>query len=417
MVSFPIILSQIIDEDLNTPVKNRIDKKGLLQHYYRIREYSWKYNREEQKEERLFLEENPLEGKKVKYFFYFLYDGNDPILEKERHRISIGVYQLVPIPNEPSDIKANILFFNGQDIEKIYYHKTIRKELDEVMGYKKSKKQNQDSEEEPYDSPDEDDEVNDFYYLKRKEDFIAELIMKNYTELSTLVNLYNPLDGCIKLEWIIPVCKKGITKNKTHLFRLFQRNCDNCQEEDLPCLYPIQNTFTQDLGYLTIKEEMLMEEIQYLNIKMVFPSIKINYEYSIWCPCTTLECIQRTKPEIVLNNTLKNKLILHQKSLPLRLLTPCPIDLNKEEDRVFCNSISPKQVKEYGLNYRGRATIVSRKNFQMEYKFKQDEKKRIVLQTGKIYPDTYFVDYGYPYSTHHAFASSLAAHMYFKYFL
>jgi len=107
------------------------------------------------------------------------------------------------------------------------------------------------------------------------------------------------------------------------------------------------------------------------------------------------------------------------------MLTQEPIDLNKEEDRIYWNSINPLGVKEYGnilgiivlgLNYRGRVKIVSPKNFQMEYKFKQDDKKRIVLQTGKIYPDTYFVDYGYPYSCLHAFASSLCTHMYFKCF-
>jgi len=51
-----------------------------------------------------------------------------------------------------------------------------------------------------------------------------------------------------------------------------------------------------------------------------------------------------------------------------------------------------------GFNYRGRARAVSAKNFQMEYKFKRDMKYRIVLQSGKVLPDTYFVDYGYPFS-------------------
>lgn len=80
------------------------------------------------------------------------------------------------------------MFFNGQDIEKLYYHKTIRNEIEEIKGFKKFKRYLDDDDDEPYDSPEEDDEVNDFYYLKRKEDNIAELVMKNFHELSSTVS-------------------------------------------------------------------------------------------------------------------------------------------------------------------------------------------------------------------------------------
>ena len=51
------------------------------------------------------------------------------------------------------------------------------------MGYKKFKTYTEDSDEEnEYESPSENDEDNDYYYLKRKEDRIAEIIMKNYLE-------------------------------------------------------------------------------------------------------------------------------------------------------------------------------------------------------------------------------------------
>jgi len=102
MVSFfQIFPNQKIDDDLISPVKNRIDKKGLMQHYYRIREYShtFKSKEEEKKdEEGLNLSRNPLAGKKVKFYFYFLYNGNDPITEKDRHRISIASYLAPDLP-------------------------------------------------------------------------------------------------------------------------------------------------------------------------------------------------------------------------------------------------------------------------------------------------------------------------------
>jgi len=67
------------------------------------------------------------------------------------------------------------------------------------MNVKEPKKYNNDSDPELYDSPDEDDDVNDFYYLKRKEDRLAELIMNNYQELSNQVCYYcdKYLDGRI----------------------------------------------------------------------------------------------------------------------------------------------------------------------------------------------------------------------------
>lgn len=54
-------------------------------------------------------------------------------------------------------------------------------------------------------------------------------------------------------------------------------------------MYPHTNIFTQDVGYLTMKEEDFIKDVKYLNVNMVFPSIKIDYEYSVWCPVTTLE--------------------------------------------------------------------------------------------------------------------------------
>jgi hypothetical protein len=66
-------------------------------------------------------------------------------------------------------------------VEKLFYHSTIKKEISEVMGIKKFKAYTGDTDED-YDSESGNDEENDFYYLKRKEDEIAEFIYKNYIQ-------------------------------------------------------------------------------------------------------------------------------------------------------------------------------------------------------------------------------------------
>ena len=143
------------------------------------------------------------------------------------------------------------------------------------MGFKMFKTYNEGSEDEVYDSPEENDEENDFYYLKRKEDQIAEFIMENYIEISyQVISKFSWLQMAeFKLEWSICFGTKGIIKNKTTYFRFFQKYWDNWSENSFNCLYPYQNQFTQDLGYLTMKEQEYIKNIRYLNVQMVFPAI------------------------------------------------------------------------------------------------------------------------------------------------
>ena len=51
-----------------------------------------------------------------------------------------------------------------------------------------------------------------------------------------------------------------------------------------------------------------------------------------------------------------------------------------------------------GLNFMGRVKKSSKKNCQLEYKFKSDQKIRLVLQHGAFNSDIFILDYGYPFS-------------------
>ena len=68
-------------------MKHRIDKEGLINHYYRIRDYGFSHPKESETEllnYKSFIHKNkdPLSGKDYTYLFFFLYDGKDPIIDK-----------------------------------------------------------------------------------------------------------------------------------------------------------------------------------------------------------------------------------------------------------------------------------------------------------------------------------------------
>jgi hypothetical protein len=84
------------------------------------------YSAEEEKEEVIY-DHDSLEGQKFDYVFFYLYDGSNPITDKSRHRISIGVHQCPKVPQAPTlKQKFQVLFYNGQDIEKVFYHDDIK---------------------------------------------------------------------------------------------------------------------------------------------------------------------------------------------------------------------------------------------------------------------------------------------------
>ena len=75
--------------------------------------------------------------------------------------------------------------------------------------------------------------------------------------------------------------------------------------------------------------------------------------------------------------------------------------------------------KSYFLNFDGRVTKSSKKNVQIEYRSRVDDKVRVVLQhgaqegtTSKQDQQLYALDFTYPFSPLQAFAFALGLHYY-----
>ena len=113
-------------------------------------------------------------------------------------------------------------------------------------------------------------------------------------------------------------------------------------------------------------------------------------------------------------------------------MTSKTIDLNREEDRVFLNAVKPKYYKEYGKTHIFRASLYRSTSLEFQEKGQDDIKIRTfkwnINQNGMIkygsycnlescsqirkfsnvhIKSRYLLDYGYPYSTMHAFATAL----------
>ena len=70
-------------------------------------------------------------------------------------------------------------------------------------------------------------------------------------------------------------------------------------------------------------------------------------------------------------------------------------------DELACRAKRPlanKTGQPIGLNFMGRVKKTSKKNCQIEYKFKSDQHTRIVLQHGGFNQDIFILDYGFPFS-------------------
>ena len=69
-----------------------------------------------------------------------------------------------------------------------------------------------------------------------------------------------------------------------------------------------------------------------------------------------------------------------------------------------------KYDKATSLNFQGRVKMSSRKNAQLECKFKTSRDIKMVLQHGKFNTDIFILDYGYPFAPIQAFAYGLGLH-------
>lgn len=93
----------------------------------------------------------------------------------------------------------------------------------------------------------------------------------------------------------------------------------------------------------------------------------------------------------------------------------CPLNSQKEKKLILKNK-SPRwheQLQCWCLNFRGRVTVASVKNFQLvaseENGPSGQDYDRVILQFGKVGKDLFTMDYGYPLSAFQAFAICLSS--------
>jgi tubby and related proteins len=88
----------------------------------------------------------------------------------------------------------------------------------------------------------------------------------------------------------------------------------------------------------------------------------------------------------------------------------------EKEERLVLNNKSPRwheQLQCWCLNFRGRVTVASVKNFQLVASVENgqgnQEGDKVILQFGKIGKDLFTMDYSYPISAFQAFAICLSS--------
>lgn len=87
-----------------------------------------------------------------------------------------------------------------------------------------------------------------------------------------------------------------------------------------------------------------------------------------------------------------------------------------KEDNLILKNKNPRwheQLQCWCLNFRGRVTVASVKNFQLvaseENGLATQEDEKVILQFGKVGKDLFTMDYGYPISAFQAFAICLSS--------
>lgn len=95
-----------------------------------------------------------------------------------------------------------------------------------------------------------------------------------------------------------------------------------------------------------------------------------------------------------------------------------PLFPTMKEDSLVLKNKSPRwheQLQCWCLNFKGRVTVASVKNFQLGASVEDfdnvsnEEKDKVILQFGKIGQDIFTMDYGYPLSAFQAFAICLSS--------
>eukprot|EP01018_Ginkgo_biloba_P009928 Gb_06850 [translate_table: standard] len=91
---------------------------------------------------------------------------------------------------------------------------------------------------------------------------------------------------------------------------------------------------------------------------------------------------------------------------------------NSKDDPLILKNKAPRwheQLQCWCLNFRGRVTVASVKNFQLvaatepAQPISQSDQDKVILQFGKVGKDTFTMDYRYPLSAFQAFAICLSS--------
>lgn len=99
-------------------------------------------------------------------------------------------------------------------------------------------------------------------------------------------------------------------------------------------------------------------------------------------------------------------------------LTETPVVIQKVGEPLVLKSKVPtwnEHIRSFCLNFRGRVTMASIKNFQLEitpdssFQVPVEELGQVILQFGKTDKDIFTMDYRYPLSAFQAFAICLSS--------
>lgn len=101
----------------------------------------------------------------------------------------------------------------------------------------------------------------------------------------------------------------------------------------------------------------------------------------------------------------------------LSLMDP-PVSVQSSGEPLILNNKAPRwheQLQCWCLNFKGRVTVASVKNFQLvaavdpSHNVSAAEQEKVILQFGKIGKDIFTMDYRYPLSAFQAFAICLSS--------
>jgi hypothetical protein len=123
-----------------------------------------------------------------------------------------------------------------------------------------------------------------------------------------------------------------------------------------------------------------------------------------------------TQTEFPLNNIDSFPSIPFFRSKSAHMDSTAPQIPAQNEEKLVLKNKSPRwheQLQCWCLNFRGRVTVASVKNFQLvasdETGHAGQEQDKVILQFGKIGKDLFTMDYRYPISAFQAFAICLSS--------